>query len=108
MSTKTVAVIQTGGKQYLVAPGETVRVELLPGESGDVLELEDILGGVTVKATIVEHGQGKKVWGKIFQSKSRHSRYPRGHRQRYTLLAIESVTPASTSPRVTKTRKAGK
>lgn len=91
MSQDSIAVIQTGGKQYLVKPGETVRVELLDGQANDTVELADTLHGTAVKATIVEHGQGDKVWGKIFQSKSRHSRYPRGHRQWYTLLKIESI-----------------
>lgn len=95
MSNDAVAVIQTGGKQYLVRAGETLRVELLDGKATDTITFEDLLHGATVTATVVEHGKGDKVWGKIFQSKSRHSRYPHGHRQGYTLITIESIGSAT-------------
>ena len=36
------AIVNTGGKQYRVEPGDTVRVEYLPGDQGDLIELEDV------------------------------------------------------------------
>ena len=68
------AVIETGGKQYRVAPGETVDVESIPGEVGSEIELGRVLavvegeevkagaaaGGARVKGTIVAHDRGEQ------------------------------------------------
>ncbi|MGC8795132.1 MAG: 50S ribosomal protein L21, partial [Bryobacteraceae bacterium] len=69
------AVIETGGKQYRVAPGQTVEVERIPGEVGAEIELDrvlafspapgtlltgDELAGVRVRATIAAHFRGEK------------------------------------------------
>ena len=66
------AVIQTGGKQYRVEPGQTLSVEKLPGENGDPVQFDDVLlvsdedkleigrpmvEGASVKAEIVEQGK---------------------------------------------------
>ncbi|PIE56998.1 MAG: 50S ribosomal protein L21 [Desulfobulbus propionicus] len=100
------AIIRTGGKQYQVAAGETLRVEKLPGEVGDTVELDDILmvvDGETVKigrpvvegakvvAKIAEQGRHKKVV--VFKKKRRKSyQVKKGHRQMYTALTIEEIT----------------
>ena len=61
------AIIETGGKQYRVAPGDVVRVEKLPGEAGSEVELAakaafsdsgELVSGATVKATIAQ----TKLW----------------------------------------------
>ena len=100
------AVIKTGGKQYRVAPGQTVRVERLEGEIGDVISLKDVLlvsgeDGVKVgqpllaeaevTARIVEQHRDKKVI--VFKKKRRKGyRRTKGHRQYYTALQVQSIT----------------
>ncbi|NVM21103.1 MAG: 50S ribosomal protein L21 [Desulfobacterales bacterium] len=102
------AVISTGGKQYKVSEGQTIRVERIPGEVGAsisfdrVLMLSDgenveagrpTLPGVTVSGRILEQGKAKKVI--VFKYK-RRKRYRRknGHRQHYTALKIETIRGA--------------
>jgi len=100
------AVIKTGGKQYKVAPGDTLKVELLSGDKGAALELSDVLlvenegsvtvGNPTVKgakvmAEVVSQGRGKKVL--VFKHKRRKSYSKRnGHRQSYTEIKIKEIS----------------
>jgi large subunit ribosomal protein L21 len=101
----TYAVIRSGGKQYTVREGETLKVELLPGEAGSSLELTDVLmvsdgetitvgtptvTGAKVMAEIVEHGKGKKIQVFKYKPKVRYKKRT-GHRQRYTELAIKQI-----------------
>ncbi len=98
------AVIQTGGKQYRVAEGDTIRVEKLDGEVGSKVEFTDVLmvggdkvevgkprvDGAKVTAEIVAQDLAKKIV--VFKMKRRKGyRNRRGHRQPYTELRIESV-----------------
>jgi large subunit ribosomal protein L21 len=99
------AIIQTGGKQYRVAPGDVLRVERLPGERGDEVILDQVLlvtDGVavqigqplvpnaTVRTQIVRQGKGKKVL--IFKKKRRKNyRRKQGHRQLFTALQIDEI-----------------
>ena len=89
------AIVRTGGKQYQVEAGDTLRVEKLLGEVGDTLELSEVLlvvDGETVKigqpmvdgakvvAKIVEQGRHKKVI--VFKKKKRKGyQVKKGHRQ---------------------------
>ena len=99
------AILRTGGKQYRVQPGDSIRVESLAGDTGDTLELTDVLmvsrdGAVTlgnptvpgakVVAEIEANGKAKKI--KVFKYKAK-TRYRRmqGHRQRYTELGITDI-----------------
>ncbi len=100
------AVIKTGGKQYRVEPGATIRVEKLPGDKGTVVELDDVLlladgdnvqvgapvvSGAKVKAEIVAQGLGEKIL--IFKFRRRKAyRKKTGHRQPYTALKITDIT----------------
>ena len=100
------AIIRTGGKQYQVAAGDTLRVEKLQGEVGDTVELSDVLlvadgenvkvgqpvvDGARVVAKIAEQGKAKKVL--VFKKKKRKGyRVLRGHRQLFTALTIEEIT----------------
>lgn len=100
------AVIRTGGKQYKVAPGDTLKVETLEGEKGATLELSDVMlvekdGEVTVGkpsvegakviAQIVRQGRAKKVL--VFKHKRRKSyRKLNGHRQNFTELLVKEIT----------------
>ena len=99
------AVIQTGGKQYRVAPGDTVRVEKIAAETGASVELDKVLmvangedikvgtpyiDGGKVTATIKAHGKGKKV--KIIKFRRRkHHMKRQGHRQWFTELEINEI-----------------
>ncbi len=99
------AVIRTGGKQYKVAPGEKLKVELLEADVGAKLVLGEVLmvgngdeirvgqptlAGATVSATVVGHGRGDKVT--IFKMRRRKNyRRHQGHRQGFTEIAIDSI-----------------
>jgi large subunit ribosomal protein L21 len=99
------AVIKTGGKQYKVAPGETLKVEQLPADVGAAVVLDQVLmvgdgdsvrvgqptlAGTTVQATVLAHGRGEKV--KIFKMRRRkHYQKHQGHRQGYTELQIDGI-----------------
>lgn len=98
------AVVKTGGKQYRVAEGDVIRVELLDGhKTGDVVELTTLassngsqlnLGapelGEKVKATILDEGRGDKVI--VFKYKRRKNyRRRNGHRQSFHAIRIDSI-----------------
>jgi large subunit ribosomal protein L21 len=99
------AIIQTGGKQYRVSPGDVLRVERLPGERGDEVILDQVLlvtdgdavqvgqplvANATVRTRIVRQGQGKKI---LVYKKKRRKNYRRkqGHRQLFTALQIGEI-----------------
>ncbi|MCA9529958.1 MAG: 50S ribosomal protein L21 [Myxococcales bacterium] len=99
------AVIQTGGKQYRVAEGDTIRVEKLSGDVGSEIELDRVLmvggervevgkptvAGAKVVAEIVAQDRAKKII--VFKMKRRKGyRRHNGHRQPYTELRIKSLT----------------
>ena len=99
------AVIQTGGKQYRVAEGETLRVEKLAASPGDKLSFAPLLfaddggnvqvgkpevSGITVEAEVLGKGKAKKIV--VFKYKRRKSyRRKAGHRQPYTALKIVAI-----------------
>ena len=89
------AIIRTGGKQFPVTEGQTLRVPSLEGKEGSKVELEALvvgnkIGAATLKATVVGHGRGDKV---IVFKKKRRKQYKRkqGHRQGYTEIKIEKI-----------------
>ncbi|MGE4596435.1 MAG: 50S ribosomal protein L21 [Methylophilaceae bacterium] len=99
------AVIKTGGKQFKVSEGETLRVEKLPTEVGKIHNISSVLTivdgdkvtigtplikGATVDATVVSHGRGDKV--KIFKmNRRKHYRKSQGHRQSFTEIKISKI-----------------
>ncbi len=98
------AVVVTGGKQYRVMQGETLRVELLEAEAGseikfdnilmlgdgDGIKLGDELKGAIVSAKIVGHGRADKI--RIIKFRRRkHHRKQMGHRQHYTEIEITGI-----------------
>lgn len=99
------AIVQTGGKQYKVQPGDFVKVEKLPGEVGDNVELADVLAvagpegiqvgapqleDAVVKATILRIARDRKIT--VFKKKRRKGYHKKqGHRQWYTLLKIDGI-----------------
>jgi large subunit ribosomal protein L21 len=99
------AVVETGGKQYRVAPGDTIDVEYLPVEEGSDISLERVLlvggdagitvgtptvAGASVRAAVVTHDRGKKIVVFKYKNKTR-SRRRTGHRQVYTRLHIQEI-----------------
>lgn len=99
------AVIETGGKQYRVSPGQTVEVELLPAEPGGEVALERVLlvstgestqvgtptvDGAVVTATVVREGRGDKIIVFKYHNKKRYRR-TQGHRQDYTYLTVTDI-----------------
>lgn len=98
------AVIKTGGKQYRVTEGQTLRVEKLPGEKGATITLGDVLfvggdtpkigrpfvAGASVAAEIVGNGRGKKLVVFKFRRRKNYRR-KNGHRQPYTELKITGI-----------------
>jgi large subunit ribosomal protein L21 len=99
------AVIKSGGKQYRVESGATLRVEALAAEVGANLSFDQVLlvgagdsvkvgaplvAGARVKATVLGHGRGDKV--KIFKLRRRkHHQKTQGHRQSYTEVRIDDI-----------------
>ncbi len=98
------AVIRTGGKQYVVEPGQVLKVEKINLPEGSEVELEALMvrgdngevkvgpeaKGVKVKATVVRHGKGKKII--VFKYKAKkHYQRKYGHRQHFTELQINEI-----------------
>ena len=99
------AVIETGGKQYRVSPGDTVNVEKLAGEVGSAVEFDRVLavskeagelltgaglGQAKVKGTITAHGRGDKVVVFKFKRKKQYKRTI-GHRQDFTSVKVDEI-----------------
>ena len=100
------AVIRSGGKQYRITPGQTIRLEKVAGVVGDKVELGDVLlvendGNIEVgspvipnakiDATVLEHNRAKKI---IVFKKKRKKQYRRtnGHRQDFTAVRIDGIS----------------
>jgi len=104
------AVIKTGGKQYKVEAGATLKVEKLLGDVGSRLVIDKVLmindgdnttigaplvAGATVSATVLSHGRADKVM--IFKFRRRkHYRKTQGHRQSFTEIQIGEILAAGT------------
>ena len=102
------AVIQTGGKQYKVAPGEKLKVETLSAEVGATVSFDQVLmiangdqhkigaptvAGGKVTAEVVSHGRGDKI--RIIKHRRRkNSHKEQGHRQHYTEVRITEIVGA--------------
>ena len=99
------AVVKTGGKQVRMSPGDSIRIENLPGDIGEEVSFDQVLlvsgdgeprvgnpviEGATVKGTIAAQGRGKKII--VFKMKRRKGyRRKAGHRQDYTEVKVESI-----------------
>ncbi len=99
------AIVETGGKQYRVTPGDVLKVELLQTGEGEKVSFDKVLlvaddngitvgepfvAGATVEATVTEHGKASKILVLKYKSKKNYRRL-RGHRQRYTEIKIDSI-----------------
>jgi large subunit ribosomal protein L21 len=93
------AIIETGGKQYRVAPGDVIRVEKLAGAVGSEIELPvklafedsgEAVPGAALKATIVGNGRGDKVIVFKFKRKKQYKKTI-GHRQSFTEVKVGDI-----------------
>ena len=99
------AIIETGGKQYKVAEGDTLFIEKLPAEAGDAVTFRKVLAvidgdkltvgtpvveGAKVDASVVKNGRGKKVIVFKYKPKSGYKR-KQGHRQPYTKVTVNKI-----------------
>jgi len=99
------AIVETGGKQYRITPGDTFRVEKLPVDQGGTLELDRVLmvvdgenfnvgtplvEGARVLCTVLEQDRAKKVIAFRYRAK-KNIRVKRGHRQYFTRLRVDSI-----------------
>lgn len=99
------AIIATGGKQYIVSPGDSINIESVDGDAGDSIEFSEILylskdgkstvgtptvKGGKVKAEIVRNAKDKKVIVFKYKNKIRY-RKKNGHRQAFTEINIKDI-----------------
>ena len=110
------AVIKTGGKQYRVAEDQTIEIEKIAGEPGQIIQLGEVLvlggdspqlgaptvAGASVAAEVVEQSRGAKVIA-FKKRRRKNSRRKRGHRQEFTLIRITEILTDGAKP--TKTAK---
>ncbi|MBI2042360.1 MAG: 50S ribosomal protein L21 [Candidatus Nealsonbacteria bacterium] len=99
------AVIKTGGKQYLVKPGQQIKIEKLEEKAGSEAHFSDVLlveknkkleignplvSGAKVTSRVISHGKGEKVIIFKYKAKKRY-KVKKGHRQPYTLVEITGI-----------------
>ena len=100
------AIVDTGGKQYRVKPGDTIRVEKIECDEGDIISIDEVklvssdgsdkvgnpnVNGASVKAEVVSNGRDKKIVIFKYKAKTRYRR-KNGHRQHYTDLRITEIS----------------
>jgi len=99
------AVVETGGKQYMVAPGDTIEVERLPDQPGEPVELERVLfysdgddvrcgtptlADVRVIGNVVGQIKGDKIVIATYKRR-KGARRKKGHRQRLTRIEVTRI-----------------
>jgi len=99
------AIVETGGKQYRVSPGDVIRVEKLAAGEGEVMELDKVLliadeqgvkvgnpylEGAKVTVKVQGHGRAKKIIVFKYKPKKNYRR-KYGHRQPYTEVVVEKI-----------------
>ena len=106
------AIIQTGGKQYRVQPGDSITVEKLDGDEGAVVELDQVLllakdssvsigqplvQGAKVMAEVSQQGRADKIIVFKYKPKTRYH-VKNGHRQSVTKLSIKQIVAEGEAP----------
>ncbi len=99
------AIVETGGKQYRVAPGDVIRVETLEGETGTTTAIGRVLAvspeegtiisgkkveGATIEGTILGNDRAKKILVFHYKKKKQYKKM-QGHRQNYTEVRVDKV-----------------
>jgi large subunit ribosomal protein L21 len=109
------AVIKTGGKQYRVAAQDTLKVDRLKGEPGEIVQFGEVLlvggdsvtlgtptvAGAAVAAEVLEQGRGPKVIA-FKKRRRKNSRRKRGFRAEFTLVRITEILTDGKAPTLTK------
>lgn len=107
LNQKEFAIIETGGKQYRVSKGDTIKIEKLSGgqKEGDTVLFDKVilhdngtetkignpyLAGIAIEGRLKSEGRGKKVVVMKYKAKSRYKKV-RGHRQPFMTVSIESI-----------------
>lgn len=99
------AVLKTGGKQYKVQSGDTLRVEKLAADAGETIQFNDILmlggdapvvgapfvDGAGVQATVIDQIKGEKVIHFVKRRRKHSSKRTKGHRQKLTLIKVTDI-----------------
>jgi large subunit ribosomal protein L21 len=112
------AVIKTGGKQYRVVADDTLKVEKIAGEPGEIIQFGEVLvvggdsvtlglptvEGATVAAEVLSQSRGPKVIA-FKKRRRKNSRRKRGHRQEYTLVRITEILTGGAKPSKAATGK---
>jgi large subunit ribosomal protein L21 len=99
------AIIKTGGKQYIVTPGLRLKIEKLDKKEGDEVIFKEVLlleknkkieigtpfvEGAEVSAKVLEQGKGKKIIAFKYKAKKRY-KVKKGHRQPFTEIEISKI-----------------
>jgi large subunit ribosomal protein L21 len=112
------AVIKTGGKQYRVVADDTLKVEKIAGEPGDIIQFGEVLvvggdsvtlglptvEGESVAAEVLSQSRGPKVIA-FKKRRRKNSRRKRGHRQEFTLVRITEILTGGAKPSKAATGK---
>ncbi|SFA95392.1 LSU ribosomal protein L21P [Poseidonocella pacifica] len=99
------AVLKTGGKQYKVQSGDTLRVEKLAADAGEKVQFNEILmvsdddlvvgsplvAGAAVQAEVIDQVKGDKVINFVKRRRKHSSKRTKGHRQKLTLVRITDI-----------------
>lgn len=104
------AVVRTGGKQYVVKPGQKFTVEKIAGDKGSMVELSDVLllsedgvepvigkpvvSGAKIECEVLVQAKSKKEIVFKFRRRRRYMRR-KGHRQNLTMLLVKSISDGS-------------
>ncbi len=103
------AILKVGGQQVRASVGDKIRVDVMPLQVGDAVELDNVLfvadgdkiqvgqpavSGYKVKATVVEHGKGDKVVVFHYRPGGKRHKVRTGHRQKYTWLRVDDIVAA--------------
>ena len=100
-----IAVIETGGKQYLIKTGQVLKIEKIKGEDGEKVAFDKVLltakddgsdvkigtpylDGVTIDATVEKQGRARKIRVEKFKRKTRYHKV-QGHRQPFTAVKVK-------------------
>lgn len=115
------AIVESGGKQYKAVEGKTIEVDRLPAKEGAQVDLRTLLmadgddfmvgtptvSGIQVKATVVDHFRGDKLFRFKYSPKKR-IRVRGGHRQQYTRLMVDFIGKPGETRKVEKVETAPK
>ncbi len=99
------AVLKTGGKQYKVQAGDTLRVEKLAADAGETVQFNEVLmlggdttvlgapmvAGAAVQAEVIDQVKGEKVIHFVKRRRKHGSQRTKGHRQKLTLVRITEI-----------------